>query len=110
MKLTSAMIVLSLILAACGKSVSDKELLLGFVTDAENKIISCKEQSTSDMVSDCISSSMQTLQAEWSNNLDKLEAMDDAEAQEVMMAYMQLSQTIQKEMMQIMLQQLPAEE
>ena len=110
MKLSGAMIVLAFILGACGESISDKDLLLGFVADAESSIVTCKDQPDAESAANCMRESMQQLQGEWEKNLDKLQAMEDAEAEEVMAAYMQLSQTIQKEMMQIMLQQLPQEE
>ncbi len=107
MKRNIFVFVLLILLVACGESLSDKDFLLGFVKNAETSIIGCKDLPDADGIADCMKNSMQVLQSDWTENLDKLQAMDDAEAGEVIEAYMQLSRTIQQEMMKVLIQQNP---
>ncbi|MBN1377631.1 MAG: hypothetical protein JXA04_00185 [Gammaproteobacteria bacterium] len=101
--------VLLVTLTACS-SESDKEYLLALVKDAEAKMVTCKDEKSADAIGECMSSAMQTLQSEWTDNTGRLSGLDEKEAEEVAAAYMQLSATIQQEMFKIMMQHMPKPE
>lgn len=110
MKRHVALSVLVVVLAACDGSGSDKDYLLGVVRDTQAKVVTCKDEDSLEKIGDCMADSMQALQTEWTENIDRLKGMNEKDAEEVATAYSGLSMTIQQELMQIMTQQMQATE
>ena len=99
MKKAVVLCVLSFTLAACSGGKTDKEYLLGLVSEAEAKVVTCKNGKTADDVGKCMSEAMQTLQTKWMDGMPRLENMSEKDAEEIAAAYSRLSGTIMQEMM-----------